>query len=104
MNSTKTTWGLEIVWADTEWYSSRVLKIDDGEKTPYLYHKKQDITIFVSQGSVQLVVEGRIKMLGPGDTYHISPKIMYQLVALKGDVLLIEAGSKLEDDVVIVKQ
>ena len=96
-------WGHEIIWAECEEYSGRVLVIKEGERTPYIYHNKQDKRIFVLQGVVQIIVEGRNKMLNVGDKYHISPRIMYRLIALRGEATILEAGTKLEDDVVVVK-
>lgn len=104
MKASQETWGAEIVWADTKNYSARVLHINEGEKLPYIYHKRQDITLLISQGVVQLVIEGRSKMLNPSDTYHIPHKLMHQIIAFKGDAIIIEVGTRLEDDVVIVKQ
>ena len=97
------TWGHELVWASTELYSSRMLVIKDGEKTPYVYNRHRDKTIFVLQGCLMLVVEGINKMLNEGESYHVIPKIMHRMVALKGDVTLLEVGMPLEDDEVLVE-
>jgi mannose-6-phosphate isomerase-like protein (cupin superfamily) len=97
-------WGFEIVLVSTENYSFRTLIILEGKRTPYVYHKKQDKTIIVSQGMVQLTVESNNKPLSDGDKYHILPKVMYRLTALKGDATILEVGTKLENDVVVVEE
>ena len=97
-------WGHECTWAQTESYSSRIMIIREGETLPYIYHKKQDITLFVLQGIVQLVIEGRSKVLNEGDTYHIPPKLMHRIIAMKGDATILEAGTPLLDDVVVVEK
>ena len=56
------------------------------------------------QGVVQLVVEGRNKVLNEGDTYHITPKLMHRIIALKGDATILESGTHQEDDVVLVEE
>ena len=56
------------------------------------------------QGVVVLVIEGRNKTLNEGDTYHIPPKIMHQIIALKGDATILETGTPLEDDIVTVEK
>jgi len=99
----KESWGVQLTWADTDKYSGRTLIVKENESLPYIYHKKQDITLFVLQGCVLLLIEGRKKVLNEGESYHISPKIMYRISALKGNVTILEAGTKIEDDVVIVE-
>ena len=99
-----TPWGVELVWANNNKYWSRALIIAEGRGTPYLYHKKQDITILVLQGLVRLVVEGRERMLNEGSSYHIPPKLKHKIVAIKGDATILETGTKSEDDVVLVEE
>lgn len=101
---TKEAWGFELTWASTDKYASRVLIVTEGERLPYIYHKKQDITLFILQGVVVLVIEGRNKILNEGDTYHIPPKLMHKIIALKGDATILEAGTPLEDDIVQVEK
>lgn len=97
-------WGVEFVWADTGNYSGRTMVIKENNQTAYQYHKKQDITIFVLQGALRLTIEGRDKILNEGESYHISPKLMYRLAALQYPVTILEAGTKIEDDIVIVEK
>lgn len=104
VNFNKTAYGHELVWADTNMYSSKVVIIKENEKTPYIYHKKQDITLFILQGIVQLIIEGRNKTLNEGDIYHIPPKLMHRIIAFKGDATILETGTKLEDDIVVVEK
>jgi mannose-6-phosphate isomerase-like protein (cupin superfamily) len=99
-----TPWGFDLTWVNNDKYSSRILIVREGEKLPYIYHKRQDITLFILQGIVQLVVEGRNKILNEGDTYHISPKLMHRIIALKGDATILESGTKVEDDIVLVEK
>ena len=102
VNFNKTAYGHELVWADTNMYSSKVVIVKENEKTPYIYHKRYDCTLFILQGVVLLVIEGRSKTLNEGDTYHIPPKLMHQIIALKGDATILETGTRLEDDIVKV--
>jgi len=104
MKFNQTPWGFDITWVNNDKYSGRVLIVREGEKLPYIYHKKQDITLFILQGIVQLVVEGRNKVLNEGDTYHVPPKLMHRIIALKGDATILEAGTHQEDDVVLVEK
>jgi len=99
----ETSWGFESIWANTDLYSGRTLVIREGERTPYIYHKHQDITVAVLQGLIHLTVEGASRQLKAGDTFHIRPKIMYRFHALKSDATLLEAGTKLENDVTTIE-
>lgn len=96
-------WGIELVWADTDKYSGRILIIKENEALPYIYHKNQDITLFVLQGCVLLTIEGKNKILNSGDSQHVSPKMMYKMAALKSDAKVLEAGTKIENDIVVVE-
>ena len=103
MNTDKHDWGFELTWAATEHYTGKMVIVLNGKRSSLVYHKKQDLTLFVLEGAIQLEVEGQKHILNKGDSYHVSPKIMYRLNAFRGDVTLLEAGSKLEDDLVVVE-
>lgn len=100
----KRDWGFDTDIIDTKLYSSRVLIVLEGQSLPYFYHKKRDKTLFILQGVVKLVIEGKSKFLQEGETYHILPKIRHQIVAFKGDATIIEVGTPLQDDIVIVEE
>ena len=100
----KFRWGSEMVWADTKLYSARTYVINEGEQTSYVYHKKRDKTIFILNGTAQLIIEGKSKILVAGETFHIQPKIMHRIVAIKQELTMLEVGTQLEDDIVIVEE
>lgn len=100
----KTLYGFEGVVISTNLYAAKLIVVKNGEQTPYIYHKKQDKTIYVLQGVANLKVEGRNKTLNEGDRYHIRPKIMHKIHAAKGDVTILEVGTKLEDDIIEVEE
>ena len=104
MDFNQTPWGFDMTWADTDKYSGRIIILREGEKLPYIYHKKQDITLFILQGIVQLIVEGRSKVLNEQESYHVPPKLMHRIIALKGDATILEVGTPLIDDVVLVEK
>ena len=99
----KTPWGYEGIMISSDLYSLRMFIINQGERTPYIYHKKQDKTIYILQGVVNIIIEGRQKLLNEGDRYHIQPKIMHRFHAIKGDTTILEVGTKIEDDIVVVE-
>ena len=99
----RTPWGFEFTWANSASYSGRVIIVAEGHKTPKLYHKRQDKTIAVLQGVIHLHIEDKVRQLEEGDTYHIRPKMKYSIIAAKGDATILEAGTKLEKDIVFEK-
>ena len=104
MEPTKQPWGFEMILADTKDYSGRMIIVLEGEKTPYIYHKKQDKTLFILQGVVQLVIEGKNKVLNEKDQYHILPKLMHRIIAIRGDATILEIGTHLDNDIVVVEE
>jgi mannose-6-phosphate isomerase-like protein (cupin superfamily) len=100
----KYKWGCQMVWADTKLYSAKTMIIKEGEQTSYIYHKKQDKTIFILNGTAQLIIEGKSRMLNAGDKFHIPPKLMHRVIALKQDLTMLEVGTQIEDDVVMVEE
>jgi quercetin dioxygenase-like cupin family protein len=97
-------WGLEIHWANTKQYSGRFFVIREGEATDFGFHRKQDTTVFVLQGLVQLTLETQTKLLQEGESYHFHPGIMHQLTAIKGDATILECGTEATSDFVAVKR
>jgi len=96
-------WGHEIVWADAEKYSGCMLVIKEGERTPYIYHKIRDKTYFVLEGSISFTIEGKASILEAGERIHIPPKIMHRMHALKTDATVLEVGTEIVNDVVVVE-
>lgn len=80
-----------------------LLVIKEGERTPYIYHKRRDKTWAVLQGVIQYTVEGKTRLVGEGEVLHISPKIMHRATAIKGDATVIETGTKILNDIVVVE-
>jgi len=104
INSVKKPYGLESVWANTKEYYSKMMIITEGERTPYVYHKRIDKTILVLQGIVNLTTEGTTRTLKEGETRHIMPKIMHRVHAVRGDATVLEVGTHYdENDYVIVE-
>jgi len=97
-------WGFEYTWADTPLYSAKMMVVKENNQTQYVYYKKMDITIFVLQGEIVLYEEGKNRTLIQGEKYHISPKIMYRIIALKSDATILQVSSPIvENDLVIVE-
>ena len=96
-------WGYEVIWAHTDKYVGKVLHIDPGHRLSEQYHEVKDETIYVLEGLLQLVLdEDDVRMLEPGDSFHISPGRVHRFVAPKHGpaVKLMEVSTPELDDVV----
>jgi mannose-6-phosphate isomerase len=96
-------WGFEVHWADTDKYSGRFFIVKEGEATELGYHRKQDTTVYVLQGLVQLTLEKQTRLLQEGESYHFRPGIIHQISAIKGDATILECGTQALEDFVGVK-
>ena len=96
-------WGEEILFAVTERYAGKVLKITKGESLSFQYHEKKDESFYVHEGSLKLTLEvdGRSteSLLGPGDTRHLPPGTRHRMEAVT-DCDVLEASTPHLEDVV----
>ena len=104
MDYAQKDWGFEMCFANTSLYSAHMLVVGEGKQTPRTYNKKRDLTIFVLQGVIVIEGEGKSHTINQGESYHIPPKLIYRLKALTCDATILEVGTKIEDnDVVLVE-
>lgn len=96
-------WGTEIIWVNRDQYSGCILVIKEGQRTPYIYHKTRDKTYFLLEGTLNVTIEGKTQLVEAGKEIHIAPKIMHRLHAIKSDATVLEVGTKILDDVVMVE-
>jgi len=100
----KKPWGFEGLVVSSDLYSGRILIVLAGERTPYIYHKIRDKTLFILQGVVSLTIEGSTRLLQEGERVHIRPKIMHRIHAVKGDATVLDIGTEFdESDIVVVE-
>jgi len=110
-------WGCEEIWAQTDKYVGKFLRIGPGEKLSLQYHVKKDETLHCLSGypTVQIGVfisnaknypgydeDGRVVTLKPGDTIHIKPGIVHRISNEYGieQVVIVEASTAELDDIV----
>lgn len=97
-------WGEERVFAEGGRYAGKLLRIRRGEALSFQYHVRKDETIHVLEGTLGLLVErdgARADLLlGPGETFHVTPGTRHRMHAPEGDVLLVEVSTPELDDVV----
>jgi Mannose-6-phosphate isomerase len=100
-------WGYEEIWARTDQYVGKIIRIWAGHRLSLQYHREKEETIRVLEGQLQLhhqpdESEDRINItqLEPGDSYHIRPGIKHRFEAATDDVLLVEVSTTQLEDVV----
>lgn len=96
-------WGHEIIWARTEQYVGKLLHIRAGHRLSLQFHRVKDETVHVQSGKMRFIVEeeGAMveRLLGPGDSYHITPNTKHRMEAVT-DCDVLEASTPELDDVV----
>ncbi|MGQ9617417.1 MAG: cupin domain-containing protein [Candidatus Aminicenantia bacterium] len=101
MKKVEKPWGYEILFAHTESYIGKVLKIYKGEMLSLQYHKVKDETIYLFEGEMLLDVEenGDIieRRLLPGDSYRIRPNVKHRMKAVEECTVFEVSTPHLED-------
>ena len=111
-------WGSETLWAHTEQYVGKILKVHCGEALSIQYHHYKDETMYVLSGkgyvnfyeleiSSELVSDAKpilVKqhLLNSGDGIHIPPRQVHNVEAIE-DMVILEASTNHLDDLVRVR-
>ncbi|RLE28145.1 MAG: cupin [Acidobacteria bacterium] len=97
-------WGHEEIFAETDRYAGKILVVKSGECLSLQYHEKKEETLRVLEGKIifetgndAASLEGA--ELGPGDVFHIPPRLIHRMEAVT-DCTLIEVSTADLDDVV----
>jgi len=96
-------WGYELIFAVTDHYVGKVLHINKGEALSLQYHNKKDETIHIRSGKIKFYTaknpESPLKeqILEPGQSFHITPKLIHRMVALEDTDILEVSTPELED-------
>jgi mannose-6-phosphate isomerase len=80
-------WGREIWFADTAKYAGKILEVKKGQRLSLQYHCWKEETQYLFEGKIKITfglsVENlRIKILAPGDVFHIPPKMIHRIEGL----------------------
>jgi len=103
IKKTEKPWGYELLFALTDSYAGKVIKIYAGHRLSYQYHEVKEETIYLQEGKMKLVVEEngekKEKILKKGDGYHIPPKLKHRMEAIE-DCTIFEVSTPHLEDVV----
>jgi len=96
-------WGYELIFAKTGRYVGKILHIDRGESLSLQYHEVKEETLFVVSGELKLTLEyegdRREVMLREGEAFHIPPRLIHRMEAIR-DTDIAEVSTPELDDVV----
>ncbi|HEU4402273.1 MAG TPA: cupin domain-containing protein [Candidatus Polarisedimenticolia bacterium] len=99
-------WGEEIIFAHTERYAGKILKIRAGESLSLQYHVRKDESLYVHEGRLRLIreIDGREEesILSPGEAFHLPPGTRHRMEGIV-DCTLVEVSTPELDDVVRLK-
>lgn len=97
-------WGYELIFAETDRYVGKILHVDAGHALSLQYHRVKDETLFVREGSFELVVEedGTLvtRTMRAGDSYHMPPGTTHRMIAGPDGCDILEVSTPELDDVV----
>ena len=97
-------WGSELIWAHTDDYVGKVLRIAAGKRLSLQLHEQKTETIFVASGKLRLhhgpsVDEVTTTDLEVGEHFHVPAGMVHRFEAIT-DTQLIEVSTPELDDVV----
>lgn len=97
-------WGHELIWAKTDRYVGKILRVRAGEALSLQYHRVKDETIMVLSGRLrfEFFAEGEapsVRELLPGEPFHVAPGLRHRMTAVD-DVEVLEVSTPELDDVV----
>jgi quercetin dioxygenase-like cupin family protein len=98
-------WGSELIWAHTERYVGKVLRIHAGERLSLQRHDYKDESILVQSGTLRLHLgetqaDVTTRELGPGEYVRVPTGWVHRFEAGADDVTLVEVSTCELDDVV----
>lgn len=101
-------WGHEIIWANSEKITGKVLHIKKGHRLSLQYHEKKEEAVYVMSGNLKLTIkdkDGNLveKTLSVGSAHHVYPGDVHRFEAVDEDVTLVEVSTSELCDVVRIE-
>lgn len=95
-------WGLELLVAQTEHYTGKMLAMNAGACGPFQYHREKNETFYLYSGVAKVKTidaQGyvRVMEMQPGESYHVPPGAPHQVYAVS-DCVFFEASTPHFDD------
>lgn len=94
-------WGYELIWAEADRYVGKILHVNAGESLSLQYHVKKEETLYLLSGEVSLTLrwedEERVVQMMPGMVFHIVPRLIHRMAAVKDSDILEVSTTELDD-------
>lgn len=97
-------WGSELIWAETDQYVGKVIRINRGERLSLQMHEQKEESILVIRGRLRLhsgpdAENITAHILEEGESAHIQPGLIHRFEALD-DTELVEVSTPQLMDVI----
>lgn len=97
-------WGHELIWARTDGYVGKLLKVNAGESLSLQYHERKDETLHLMEGEIRFLYGRSRESVAPltlraGDSIHVPPGTIHRMEAVT-DAVFLEVSTPELDDVV----
>lgn len=94
-------WGYELIFARTGRYVGKILHIDQGQTLSLQYHEMKEETLYVVRGELKLTIEHdgdrRELPLREGEAFHIPPRLIHRMEAVRDTDVAEVSTPELED-------
>ena len=101
--SVEKPWGGELIFAHTERYVGKILRIESGHSLSRQYHEVKDETIYVMEGTLILEIgaapEIQVNKVATGEGFRVRPGVIHRFRA-DARVVLLEVSTPELGDVV----
>lgn len=98
-------WGHEKWIVNSEKYCGKLLYFIKGKRCSWHYHKIKDETFYLHSGKIWLwhgwdddLAKAEIRIMEPGDSFHIPVGLKHQMIALEDSELFEFSSEHFEDD------
>jgi mannose-6-phosphate isomerase len=100
MKKVNKPWGWEMWFAHTPKYVGKIIFVKKGHRLSKQYHRVKHETIYTDKGRWVLELNGRKRIMKPGDFAVIPPRKVHRFTAPFQDVRLLEVSTPQVTDVV----
>jgi quercetin dioxygenase-like cupin family protein len=98
-------WGYEKWIVNNEKYCGKLLFFERNKRCSWHYHKIKDETFYLQSGKIYLwfgwdedLEKAEMKIMDPGDSFHIPVGLKHQMIALEDSELFEFSTEHLEED------
>jgi mannose-6-phosphate isomerase len=98
-------WGHELVWALSDQYAGKLLRVTAGQRLSLQFHREKDESWYVLEGRAELEFAApgaratTTEVVTPGAAFRIKPGTVHRVLALE-DTTILEVSTPEIDDVV----